>query len=111
MAQVAALVFHLRTDGLQNALALAGVLGQEHQAGPVPAFFRYGNTLEQDEFVGNLDQDAGSVTRLSVGALGAAVAHVLEHRQGVVYQLVGLVAADVDDHTNPTGIVFRCRVV
>ena len=111
MAQDAALVFHLRSDGLQDTLALGGVLGQEHQARTIPSLFRDGNTLEQDEFVGNLDQDAGSVARLSVGALGAAVAHVLEHRQGIVNQLVGLVAADVDDHTNPTGIVFRCRVV
>ena len=104
-------MLHLRAHGFQDAVALAGVLGQEHQAGAVASLFRDGNSLEEDEFVGNLDQDAGSVARLSVGAFGSAVAHVLEHRQGVVHQLMGLVATDVDDHTNPTGIVFRCHVV
>ena len=34
-----------------------------------------------------------------------------QHRQGVVHQLVGLVAPDVDDHADSAGIVFRCRIV
>ena len=61
--------------------------------------------------MGDLDHDAGTVARLAVGALGTAVAHVFEHRQGIVYQLVGLVATDVYDHTYPTGIVFRCLFI
>ena len=59
--------------------------------------------------MGNLDHDAGTVARLAVGAFGTAVAHVFEHRQGIVHQFMGFVATDVDDHTHPAGIVFRCR--
>ena len=61
--------------------------------------------------MGDLDHDAGPVSRFAIGTLRPAVAHVLEYRQGIVHQLVGLVTPDVDDHTDPTGIVFRCRIV
>ena len=111
MAQDAAVAFDLRTHGFQDPLALGHVLGQEHEPGAVASLFRYGNPLEEDEFVGNLDQYAGPVPRFSIGPFGPAVAHVLQHRQGVVHQLVGLVAPDVDDHTDSAGIVFRCRIV
>ena len=56
---------------LQDALALAGFPGQEYQAGAVASLFRDGNTLQENEFVGNLDHDAGSVARLPVSAFGS----------------------------------------
>ena len=72
---------------------------------------RDGDALQEYEFVRDLQHDSGAVARLAIRALGAAVAHVLEHGQGVVHQLVGLVAPDVDDHPDSAGIMFRCRVV
>ena len=111
VAEHAALVFDFVPDAVQDALPLGRFLGQEHQAGAVASFFRDGDALQEYEFVRDLQHDSGAVARLAVCALGAAVAHVLEHGQSVVHQLVGLVAADVYDHTDPAGIVFRCRII
>ena len=111
MAQDAAVALDLRAHGFQDPLALGHVLGQEHETGAVSPLFRYGNPLQENEFMRYLDQDAGAVARFSIGPFGPAVAHVLEHRQGIVHQLMGLVAPDVDDHTDSAGIMFRCRIV
>ena len=111
ICQPAALAFRFRAYRFQDVRAPPGLLGKEDQAGAVVPFLRNGHTLKQDEFVGNLDHDAGSVAGLSVGAFSAAVAHVLQDGQGVCNELVRLVSPDVYDHSYPTGIVFRCRVV
>ena len=111
MAQNAAIVLDLRAHGFKDPFALDFVFGQEHQSSAVAPFLRYGNSLQENEFMRYLDQDAGAVARFPVSSFGPAVAHVLEHRQGVVHQLMGLVAPDVDDHTDSAGIMFRCRIV
>ena len=111
MAENTPVMLHLRAHGFQDPFALDFVFGQEHQSCAVASFFRDGNSLQKNEFVRYLNQDARPVTRFSVGAFGPAVTHVLQHRQGVVHQLVGLVAPDVDDHTDSAGIVFRRRIV
>ena len=111
VAQPAGFPFHLGTHGLQDVFALGGILGEEDQAGAVSSLFRNGNSLQENEFMGNLDHDSGAVARFSIRPFCPTVAHVFEHRQGVVDQLVRLVAPDIHDHTNPTGIVFRCRIV
>ena len=58
-----------------------------------------------------LQKDAGTVAGLVVGALGPAVAHILEHLEGVVYQIMALVAMDIDNHAHATGVVLVVRVV
>ena len=102
-------MFDFVLDEIQDALLLGGFFGQENQAGAVASLFRDGDALQQDELVRDLDHDAGPVSRLAVGTFRTTVAHIFEHRQGVVHQFVGLVATDVHDHTHPAGIVFRCR--
>jgi hypothetical protein len=53
------------------------------------------------EAVGDLRQDPGAVTRLRVGPGGAAMVEVLEHRDGLVDQLVRRVPVEADERTQP----------
>ena len=92
-------------------LTCLSVLRKEYQAGTVPAPLRDRYALEQDEFVGNLHHDAGAVASPGVGAFGSTVLQVLQHGDGIGYQLVGLVAVQVGDHSHSAGIVLVCRIV
>ena len=61
--------------------------------------------------MGYLQHNTGAVASLVVGALGPAVTHILEHLEGVVYQVMALIAMDVDNHAHATGVVLVVRVV
>ena len=79
----------LTFDEVENHLAGFFVpFRQENQAGAISAFLRHGDTLEQDELVGNLYHDAGTVAGLGVGAFGTAVHHVFEHLEPFFYKLM-----------------------
>ena len=69
------------------------------------------NSLEENEFMRDLDHDSGTVAGLSVRPFRSAVPHVLEHRQSIFNKFVSFVAAYVYDHTHPTGIMFVACIV
>ena len=101
-------------------LVLAGearrrLLRQEHHAHAVLAERRQGDALLghflAEELVRHLDQDAGAVARLGVGAHRAAVSQVLEDQQPLLDDGVALLALDVGDEADAAGIVFVGWVV
>ena len=73
------LALYLLDDDGQDVLLPRGILRQEHESRAIVPLFGNGNALQQDELVRNLQHDARTVARLPVGALGPAVAHVLQH--------------------------------
>ena len=57
----------------------------------------------------NLQHNAGAVAILAY--LGTTMTHVLQYPQGIVHQLVALVAVDIYHHANATRIVFITALV
>ena len=104
MHQLQPLALYLLRHDADGGTLLLLVLREEHQPSAVSAFLRHGDALQQDELMRYLHHDAGSVA--VVAYLGTTVAHVLQHAQGLVYQLVAFVAMNVDHHAYATGIVF-----
>ncbi len=88
------------------------VSGQEHHPGRVAA--RRGKleaAHRAEERIGDLGQDAGSVARVRVAALGAAVLEVTEHGQGLGYGVVGRHPGQIGHEADATRIVFEAGVV
>ena len=67
--------------------------------------------LGAQERVRDLQQDAGAVTRVGVGALSPAVLHVLEREQGPADHLVGGRRTQVRHEGDAAGVVLVARVV
>ena len=63
------------------------------------------------EGVRHLDQDAGAVAGIGLGAAGAAVVEVLQDLQRLLEDPVRSPALDVDDEPDAAGIVLEARVV
>ena len=80
------------------------VLGQEHQSCTILSFLWYGDALQEDELMRNLEHDTGPVS--IIADLCPAVPHVLQHVQSVVNELMAFVAVDVYHHPYTTGIMF-----
>ena len=57
----------------------------------------------------NLQQNTGAITVLA--DFGTAVAHILKHTQGIVNQLMALVAVDVDHHANTTCVMLILALI
>ena len=56
--------------------------------------------------MGNLEQDAGSITSLAIGAFSTAVTQILKNLESVIDELVTLSAMDVHYHAHTARIVF-----
>ena len=110
-----ALVDHEPLQDGPARLAVRRGAGQEHEAGPVAALRGQGDAepgaLALEEPVRHLDQDAGAVARVHLAATGAAVQEVLQHREGLAHDRVGLAALDVHHEADPAGVVLVGRVV
>ena len=100
------LSFCLFHDDAQNRLLPFGVFGQEDESGTIASLFGNGDSLQEDEFVGNLKHDARSVTGFLVGTFRSAVLHVFQHLERVVHQFVAFASVNVDNHAYTAGIVF-----
>ena len=87
------------------------VLGQEHKTCAVFSLFGHGNSLQENELVRYLQHDARAVAGLVVGSFGTTVAHVLKHAQGIVNQLMALVAMYVHHHADTASVVLIGGVV
>ncbi len=92
--------------------------GQEHQTGAVAAGGRQGKRRDlTQERVGHLDEDAGAVAGVGIGARRAAMLEVDEQVEGLAHDGVGAVTLDVGHETHAAGVVFvalaveprRCR--
>ena len=110
---------HLQALGLDDLLHRGGGrrgvfrgLRQERDAGGVAACF---GQVEVDdlteEVVGNLDQDAGAVTAVRLGALRTAMLEVDQRGDCLVHDVAAAPAVHVDDHGNPARVMLECGVV
>ena len=104
--QSESLALNLLYHYAEHARLKVRVLGKEHQTRAVLALLRHGNALQENELVGYLKHDAGTVAGLVVSTLGTPVLHVLEHLESRVHQFVRLVAVYVHYHTHSARIVF-----
>jgi hypothetical protein len=95
--------------------ALRLVAGQEDQAGPVVTGGGQGKAeptaLALEEPVRHLDEDAGSVAGVRLAAAGPAMQEVLQHREGLAHDRVGLAALDVHHEADPARVVLVRRIV
>ena len=67
--------------------------------------------LALEEFVGHLDQDAGPVAGFRVAAAGPAVGEIDQDLNALDDNVVGLMALDVGDEPDTTGVVLEARIV
>ena len=63
------------------------------------------------EVVGKLDQDAGAVAGVHLGAAGAAVLQRVEHLEGALYGGVRGPAGQVGDRADAAGVVLEGWVI
>ena len=110
---------HVETFCLENALDLSGrgirhgrVLGEECHAGGVGAGLRQieGHHVSE-EAIRNLDQDAGAITGIDVGAACTAVLEVAERTDRLGDDLVALATVHVAHEIEPARVVFIPGVV
>ncbi len=95
--------------------ALAGIARQEDQ--PAAIFARggkrkaiaFGHALQKA--VWNLQQDAGTVTRVDFAAAGAAMIQIAQYLDGLLQDAMRFAPLDVHDEADPAGIVLVGRVV
>lgn len=64
-----------------------------------------------EQFVGNLQEDAGTIAGLALGAGGAAVLHALERTEAAVYQIVGRFTPEVGQKADAAGVVLEAGIV
>ena len=64
-----------------------------------------------EEFVGNLDQDAGAVAGFRIAAAGAAMRQVEQNLNSLADDVVALMAADAGDKPDAASVVLVRRVV
>ena len=64
-----------------------------------------------EEFVRNLDQDAGAIAGFWIAAAGAAMRQVEQHLDSLLDNVVTFMAADVGDKTNAAGVVLVRGIV
>ncbi len=92
-----------------------GVAGEEHHADAVVAGGRQGDArLGADlgeEAVRDLRKHAGPVAGVALVAGAPAVAHVVEDRERLAHDLVGLPSLDVDHETDAAGVVLPRGIV
>jgi hypothetical protein len=104
-------IFNERLD----LLRFAGLGRQEHH--PHSIFARSGQAhiifLEFlfEKRVGNLQQDAGAISSVSLGTLGTAVPQIHQDFKSLSNDAVRRLPFDIDDKTHTTAVVFESRVV
>ncbi len=107
-----ALLGHQPLDGGHRLLPRHLVGGQEAQPDRVLAGRREREADDlPEEAVGDLEQDAGPVTRVGLGPGGAAVLEVAERPDGQVDDAPAGSTLDVHDERDATGVVLEPRVV
>ncbi len=106
---------HRALDFLLAGEARGKFLRQEDHADAVVAGARQLHSLffhfAAQESVGNLDQDAGTVTHQRIGADRAPVIQVFQDLQTLLDNVVTLLPLDVRNEADAAGVVFVGRVV
>ena len=111
MHELQTLTLYLLYHDAEYALLAHGVLGQEHESRAVLALLGDGYSLQQNELMRYLEHDARAVAGAPVSSLGSTVAHVLKHLEGVVHELMALVAVYVHYHAYAASVVLVGGIV
>ena len=86
--------------------------GQERQPGRVaPGRRKIKFTAGAQQRIWHLGEDAGAVARIRIGALGASVVEIAQHRQGIGNRLVAALASEVSHEADAAGVVLVTAVV
>src|SRR5690606_23988195 len=113
--QTLPLLAHDLLEDLETDVALEDVARQEHHADAVLAHRRQHDSLRQalaqEELVRDLQHHAGAVAGQRIAAARAAVLEVAQDLQPLLDDVVGLLAAHVDDEADAAGVACRHRAV
>jgi hypothetical protein len=106
---------HDLLEALFDASTQRRIARQEHDAAAIRARLRQLDARFLARFgeepVRHLDQHAGAVAAVFLGAAGAAVIEIHEDLQALLQDAVGLAALDVDHEADAAGVVLERRVV
>ena len=95
--------------------SLLGIDRQEHHSDPVFARRRQGETKVRafpvEEEMGNLNQNAGAISRFGIAAAGAPMCKVNQDLDALQYDVVGLLAVDARDESDAATVVLVLRAV
>ena len=105
MHELQSLALYLLDHDVQNPVLQLLVSRKKHQTCSVTSLFGYGNALQQNKLVWNLNHYASTITCL-VTSLGSTVLHVLQHTQSVIHQLMTLASMYVHYHAYAARIVL-----
>lgn len=67
--------------------------------------------LRAQESVGNLDENAGTVTRQRISAYCATMAEISKNFQALADRMVTFAILDIDDKADAAGVMFITRVI
>jgi hypothetical protein len=72
----------------------------------VSGFGQFEVTDRTEEFVRNLRENPGTVTRFRIRSLGAPVLEIGKHGEGLGYRSVPAPAGEISDQPDAAGVVF-----
>src|SRR5271165_3448970 len=105
-------------DAFENSLALQALVlldRQKRHADAIRSRFRKREAqllaFPREEFVRNLDEDAGTVAGFRIAAAGAAMRQVEQYLNSFADDVVTFMAADAGDKTDAAGVVLVRWVV
>jgi hypothetical protein len=67
--------------------------------------------LAPEELVGNLEEDAGAISAVALGAGGAAMLHALECTETAIDEIVTSLALEMCQEADAAGVVLEAGVV
>ena len=106
MHQLQSLALYFLNHYAEDVLLPLLIFRKKNKSSAVFSLLRHRYSLQQNKLVGYLQHDTRAIAGLVVCTLCTAVAHILEHFQRIVDQIMAFVAVDVNHHTYATGIVF-----
>ena len=74
----------------QNLVLLVFIFGQEDHACAIASLFRDRYSLKENEFMWDLEHDAGTIAGLVISAFRASVSHVFQNAKSTFYDVMRL---------------------
>jgi hypothetical protein len=87
---------------------------EDHSHAVCASFWKFKSklaSLAPEKFVGNLKQYPRAVTGYVIGTRGSAMMEIQQYLFGIFDNVVGLLAIDVDNRTDPAGIMLIFRLI
>ena len=104
MHELKSLPFDFLNHNAENGLLFFFLFWEENNSCSIFSFLRHWYSLEQYEFMWNLNHDSSPIAVLS--HFRASVSHVFEHLERIIHKFMTFIALDVDHHANSTSIML-----